>query len=205
MRPLGFVRRLEIVAGLVAALAAGVVACSSPAPAPAAPVPGSAPPAAGPGTAVPAPRAYRNAQWGYSFDPPPGWVSVPDKGPETPGSERFVGPPRSVNRELESNPDLRIDTFTADGLDFKGMVEHAKANYLKGYRLLIDEDLTLADGRPAHLLGSVKQVLGYDMRELRLIVVDRGRVYMLATTSPEFTFGRDEPVLRSSLSSFTLG
>jgi hypothetical protein len=195
-----------VVTMLVAGLSAGVVACSSPVQA--VPAPGSAVPA--PVPSAPAPRAYRNAQWGYSFDPPPGWISVPDKGPESPYSERFLGPPRPVSPEFESEPELRIANFRADGLDLKGMVEHAKDPKRhrlagKGYRLLIDEDLTLADGRPAHLLGAVKQILGYDMRELKLIVVERGQVYVLETTSPEFTFARDEPTLRASLTSFTLG
>jgi hypothetical protein len=207
MSPFGVARvRPGIVAVLVTALSAGVVACS--APAPAAPPAGSAAPA--PAPSAPPPRAHRNAQYGYGLDPPPGWVSQPNLGKEfkeaagVDAADVFVAPQRSPGGQAGAN--LTVVVAAAEGYDLKGAAEATKRGYGgPDYRLVADEAVTLADRRLGHLLGSSRRGSKGVVLNLQLLVVDRDRLYYVTTTSSGDTFAQDEPMLRSSLLSFTLG
>jgi hypothetical protein len=199
MRTLGAAR------GLVAVLVVAVsVGCSSAAPAGPAPGPGSV--AQAPAPAVPA-RAYRNAQYGYSLDPPPGWTLEPNRPAELKDvADLFIGPPHPVgDGYIEVNMVITVDPM--DGADLNLVTEAMKVGLKSDAqtRLLADEPLTLADGRPARLLSlSQPSDLGA-VRTLQLIVVDRGRAHNVVVGLPESVFARDEPALRASLVSFTAG
>lgn len=72
------------------------------------------------------------------------------------------------------------------------------------YRSTIDEPTTLPGGRRGWLSGGTYTLNGAAVRNIQLIVVERGFAYTLTGVSPVERFPEVEPAFRSSFTTFSV-
>lgn len=198
MRPSLAVAAAVLLAGLTAGCATPVAGEPRAAPAPPTPTAVRLPPPA-PGVLG---KLYVDPQRRFAIAPPAKWL-VDTHG--VGGSAvlfRDPTPERSVQSELAANlsvflPDAHLglaETLAGSRQELEG---------LNGYASTADEDVTLADGTPAHLLGGTFTDLGsgLQVRDLQLITVAEGRTIVVTAASLRSTWPAHEDEFRAALGS----
>lgn len=192
-------RHVQVFAVVVVAGAMALVGCSSGSPRPTTP-------GAAPSSTAPAPPSYRNEQSGFALTPPRGWQQVPGfpaaavtfAAPAGSGVTTDTGGRTLANLNVVVTPtDADLDANLAGA---KQLLPTTFPNYQPS----VDEPFTLADGQPGHLLGCTYTLSGLTLRNLQLVAVARGNVYVVSATAPDQTFATYEPAIRQSLATFGL-
>ncbi|MBB6374945.1 hypothetical protein BKA01_002167 [Pseudonocardia eucalypti] len=145
---------------------------------------------------------YRDETNGFGIDPPQGWRigAGPEQAAVTfllPAPDTSAGPPVTVTMNV-------VTAATEDDLATTVTQTRQQLPALApGYHPVVDEAVTLPSGLPGHLFGSTftQQIT---MRNLQLVVVVPGKIYVVTATTPDASFPRHEPVIRKSMMSLVL-
>lgn len=147
-----------------------------------------------------APAPFRDQNVGYAFSPPANWWQADVTGSSS--AARFVAPHTSGG--FPTNINITVTPADADLASSVAEARGVLPGALTGYRAIIDEPTTLSGGRAAHLLGGTFTRGTTQLRNLQLVVVERGLTYIVTATASTGEFARYEPAIRAALATFVL-
>ncbi|WP_232667866.1 serine/threonine-protein kinase [Pseudonocardia sp. TRM90224] len=203
-----------LIAGAVAVavivLAAGTgVAVTATSPGGAAAPPVASTSAAAPPVALAA-GPYIDPKGRFSITAPAGWVPEP---PSPDYDVFYSSPTPTIASDTDYySADVAVTTAPTS-LQLADEIAAARAAMLGalGARLTVDEPTTLADGTPAHLLGSIHQVAAstptstLPINMLQVVVVRDGLRVLATGTGSADTWHVEEATIRATLGTLTVG
>jgi hypothetical protein len=141
-------------------------------------------------------RAYQNATYGFSLDPPTGWQRFENESTTvavrfTPGDQNvslIVAPPVSLGegRALSTVADQLVDVFSQSTVDFT----------------VVERNWTTVGGLTAYtLIGSYRENGSLSMIE-QVAVLQTRTVYVVLFSAPEQQFTQYRSVVNQSIASF---
>lgn len=147
-----------------------------------------------------APVPFRDQNVGYEFTPPADWWQADVTGSSS--AARFVAP--DTDGGFPTNINVTVTPADADLAASVAEAREVLPAALTGYRAIIDEPTTLSGGRAAHLLGGTFTRDAGELRNLQLVVVERGLTFIVTATAATGDFARYEPAIRAAFATFIL-
>jgi hypothetical protein len=183
---------------------AGAAPTAEPAPTGAADPTSAAPTPGGPGQARPG-DAFDDAEGRFDLLPPDGW-EVDTSGQQ--GTAAVFLDPEPVTTsagQFRVNVNIIVGAFTGD-LDDLLAETRSQLPTFTAYTSTADEEVRLADGTQAHLLGGTftDDASGFDLQNLQLFTVEGGNVYAVTGTAPAEVWAEYEDELDTTLRSLVL-
>lgn len=147
-----------------------------------------------------APVPFRDENVGYAFSPPANWWQADVTGSSS--AARFVAP--YTSDAFPTNINVTVTPADADLAASVAEARRVLPAALTGYRAITDEPTTLSGRRAAHLLGGTFTRSTTQLRNLQLVVVERGLTYIVTATAPSGEFAQYEPAIRAAFTTFVL-
>lgn len=146
---------------------------------------------------------YYSATYGLGIDPPKDWV-MEETGEQ---SETIIFKKLEDDRNSKNSFVTKIDVsigFTPINLDSYSIVMKNKLQKtLTNFKLIEDENIDV-NGNPARLVGGTFKSGPVDARNLEIIIVYKGKSYIVAGTARQSDWNKYENIIKSSILTFTL-